>query len=163
MVRLSTFVSSMAACVAVSVLATTYFARPNEQKAVTETVQRSDGQTASASRTRLVDTGMAPNLVAVSVTADWCPMCPPMVPVFTALRETHGQDVLFVVFDITDDTVRRQAEYLAATLGIEWLCSEPMRTGTIKLIDRQKQTVLASASGPNQLPAMESALSKVHP
>ena len=87
-----------------------------------------------------------------------------MEPVFAALRDAHGRDdVLFVVLDITDDTTRRQAEYLAATLGIDWLCEQPMRTGTIKLIDREKRTVLVSATGPGQQSMFESALCKALP
>ena len=79
-------------------------------------------------------------------------------------KEGHGFCCENLVHDNTpDDTTRRQAEYLAATLGIEWLCDEPMRTGTIKLIDLEKQTVLASVTSPNQLPVMESALDKVLP
>jgi len=94
----------------------------------------------------------SPRLVAVNFRADWCPACPRMAPVYDQLMKCYGdRGVLFVVFDVTNETSTKQAEYLAATLGIEWLCREPMKTGMIKLVDRQACKVLASATNPDQL------------
>ena len=89
-----------------------------------------------------------PRLVAVQIHADWCARSPEVAPIFADLLTEYGNaPVLFVTFDITDDVRRKQARLLGESLGIPQAFEEPFESGMIKLIDRERHTVLAAITG----------------
>ena len=101
----------------------------------------------------------APALVAARVHSDWCPRCPIVGPIFDRLAETYGdQPILFVTLDVTDQTKRRQAHYMASSLGIDWATNASFKTGMIKLIDRERREVLATVTSEEHVPLLERAL-----
>jgi len=159
--RWAAFAGMLAACVIVTAFVTARLVSPD---------QGAQGTVADASRqgTQEIESATGengecrtPRLVAVSTRADWCPMCPRMTPVYKKLMEDYGErSVLFVVFDMTDDAAKKQTEYLASTLGIEWLCKQKMPTGSINLVDREKGVVLASVTQPDQMDELIGSLDK---
>ena len=91
---------------------------------------------------------VTPSLVAVQIHADWCARSPEVAPIFTDLLTEYGNEpVLFVTLDITDDVRRGKAEVLAESLGVPQAFDQPFESGMIKLIDRRKETLLASITG----------------
>ena len=155
------FFGSLGVCVAATAVITAYVVSPEgeQQRPAVDAVQIDSPFFDRPKNVGRSET--APRLVAVNFRADWCPACPRMVPVYDQLMKCYGdRSVLFVVFDVTNETSTKQAEYLAATLGIEWLCREPMKTGMIKLVDRQACTVLASATNPDQLEEIMATLDR---
>ena len=68
--------------------------------------------------------------------------------------------ILFVTLDITDETRRRQARYMADNLGISAVYDDPFESGMVKLIDRQGGEVLAVLTGEEHRPKMEGALAQ---
>ena len=150
--RWTVVIGSLALCVFATALLTAYIVAPSD---MTETRVAKSTQIDSPllRKTKSATAGeSAPRLVAVNFRADWCTACPKMAPVYDRLVECYReQSVLFVVFDLTNDGTRKQSELLASSLGIDWLCGESIRTGMIKLVDRQDRRVLASATEPDEL------------
>ena len=102
-----------------------------------------------------------PDLVAVNIQADWCRRSTEIAPIFTEFAERHGSEpILFVTLDITDDTTRRQSEYLASTLGIEDVFDDPFGSGMIKVYDRSQGRFVATLTGAEQIEAMELLLAE---
>jgi len=61
-----------------------------------------------------------PEVMVVTMHADWCGTCKRLEPKLSAVRDAlHDQPVLFMKLDLTDDRTRGQAEYLAALLEID--------------------------------------------
>lgn len=158
------FFGSLGVCVAMTAVITAYVVAPGEQsqRPEVDTVQIDSPLFGRPKNVGISDA--SPRLVAVNIRADWCPACPLMAPAYDQLMKCYGdRRVLFVVFDVTNETSTKQAEYLAATLGIEWLCRKPMKTGMIKLVDRQACTVLASATKPDQMEEIMAKLDRCLP
>lgn len=150
--RWTVVIGSLVVCVFVTALLTAYIMGPSDmtEALVTKSTQIDSPRFGKTNRAPLSES--APRLVAVNFRADWCTACPKMAPVYDRLVECYReQSVLFVVFDLTDDGTRKQAELLASSLGIDWLCGDSVRTGTIKLVDRQDRRVLASATKPDEV------------
>lgn len=150
--RWTVVIGSLVVCVFVTALLTAYIMGPSDitETQVTKSTQIDSPRFGKTNRAPLSES--APRLVAVNFRADWCTACPKMAPVYDRLVECYReQSVLFVVFDLTDDGTRKQAELLASSLGIDWLCGDSVRTGTIKLVDRQDRRVLASATKPDEV------------
>ncbi len=107
---------------------------------------------------------LTPNLVAVVIQADWCARTPDVAPIFENMTAEYGnQPILFVTLDITDETGRQQARYMAANLGISSVYDDPFESGMVKLIDRQDGRVLAVLTGEEHRPRMEGALAQALP
>ena len=150
--RWTVAIGSLSLCVFATALLTAYIVAPSNmtEAPVAKSTQidspllrKTSGAAASES---------TPRLVAINFRADWCTACPKMAPVYDRLVECYReQSVLFVVFDLTDDGTRKQSQLLASSLGIDWLCGESVRTGMIKLVDRQDRRVLASVTKPDEL------------
>ena len=150
--RWTVVVGSLVICVFVTALLTAYIVAPS---VMTETQVAKSTQIDSPLLRKTNSATVSestPRLVAVNFRADWCTACPKMAPVYDRLVECYReQSVLFVVFDLTDDGTRKQAELLASSLGIDWLCGESIRTGMIQLVDRQDRRVLASVTKPDEV------------
>ncbi len=100
-----------------------------------------------------------PRLVAVCTTAEGCPRTSIIEPVYQHLAAQFGNEpVLFISLDISDENACTQARKLASSLGIDCLAAEPFQSGVIRLVDRQRNTVLASCFREDQEPQIESAI-----
>ena len=154
----------LAACVALLLVAMVLYLRQEEPapgSALRQTVT-------ARSNTVLADPAVVglrtPNLVAVKIQANWCARTPNVAPVFADMTAKYGnQPILFVTLDITDDTGRQQARYMAANLGINSVYDDPFESGMIKLIDRQDGQVLAVLTGEEHRPELEVALAQALP
>ncbi len=75
------------------------------------------------------------------------------------VRETRDLSMMFVTLDLTNDTTRRQAEYLAASLGLDKLWSAPgNRVGTIKIVHADTKAVVSTVGVSGDLPALAASL-----
>lgn len=102
-----------------------------------------------------------PEYAAVKFHADWCARCPTIGPVFNELTHKYGtHSILFVTLDITDETRRKQAEYLTHDLGMDWIWQEPIHTGVIKLVSRSDRRVLTTLTDVEKKPEMERMLAE---
>ena len=150
--RWTVAIGSLVLCVFVTALLTAYIMAPSDltEPQITKSTQIDSPLLRKTNSGAAIES--APRLVAVNFRADWCTACPKMAPVYDRLVECYReQSVLFVVFDLTNDGTRKQAELLASSLGIDWLCGESVRTGMIKLVDRQDRRVLASVTKPDEV------------
>ncbi len=101
-----------------------------------------------------------PDVVAVRMHADWCGACKQLSPMSPELlKRTAELPVLHLTFDATDNNTRRQADYLAALLGLEQLCSDQTkRVGTIVLLDAGTKQVISTVAASGNLKAIEAAV-----
>ena len=73
-------------------------------------------------------------LIAVKIHADPCGRCKKIAPVFADLQSEFSDDpVLFLTFDLTSESSRKQAEELSRAFGIEELFAKHRYTGVIVL------------------------------
>lgn len=88
----------------------------------------------------------APKIMAVYVTADWCPNCKVLGPQLQQAIENGGllqKPVLFVVLNLTDKPHIRQAIFMAQSLGFgPWLQAQGSATGYVAVIDAQTKAEL---------------------
>ena len=102
----------------------------------------------------MLDTKTAemPQLIALRYHADWCGACTKLAPTFDALKERFEEkSILFLTFDFTEPSDRKQSEYLAGVLGLgDMWRNNPNITGRILIIDRKSKqhvdTFLSSQS-----------------
>jgi len=102
----------------------------------------------------------SPELIALKFHADWCGSCRAMGPIFTDLgNKFDTKPVLFLELDHTSEPSRRQAEYLAAALGLQEVWKENGgTTGFILLIDADTREVLAKLTKDQDIKVMGSQL-----
>ncbi len=65
--------------------------------------------------------GNKPAVYGVLMYADWCGSCKALDPKIAQARKEAGldqQDILFVRWDLTNETTQHQAEMMAAVLGL---------------------------------------------
>lgn len=103
-----------------------------------------------------------PTVIAVKFHADWCGSCKAMGPVFEDLtNKFDGKPILFVTLNLTNDTTRRQAQYLAAALGLDNHWSRLNgKTGFILLVDGYRKSQLATLTGQMNIKQMGAELNK---
>lgn len=76
------------------------------------------------------------DLVAVKVNHDDCYQCKKMGNVFAEVqKDLEGKRVLFLTFDVTNSTRKRQSLLLVQALGISRVIQPDEKTGMVVLID----------------------------
>ncbi len=93
--------------------------------------------------TQLKETVEAPQIIVAKFYADWCGSCKIMQPALeTFLDATADEPVLYVHFDLTDETTRQKSAYLAHTLGLSEIYKDhAAKTGYALLVDAQTRAV----------------------
>jgi thiol-disulfide isomerase/thioredoxin len=154
----------LTAGVTLLLVATVLYLRPGEP-APNNAVQHTAMAKHTGGEVDLESTDLfTPRLVAVKIHADWCARTPEVAPIFDDMTAEYGnQPILFVTLDITDETGRQQARYMAANLGISSVYDDPFESGMVKLIDRQDEQVLAVLTSEEHRPKMEGALALAFP
>ncbi len=110
------------------------------------------------------DAPRSPQLVVVRVHADWCGVSLALEPFYSELGEKYrNQAVLFVSLDVTDEKQRREAIELASELGIELVTEKPFVPGVIKLVNRERNEILAVVSDGDEVDLVERVLVKALP
>ena len=88
----------------------------------------------------------APKIMAVYVTADWCPNCKILGPNLQQAIENGGllkHPILFVTLNLTDKPHIRQAIFMAQSLGFgPWLQQQGSATGYMAVIDAKTKAEL---------------------
>jgi thiol-disulfide isomerase/thioredoxin len=102
----------------------------------------------------------APALVVAKFHADWCSACRAMGDVATDLANKHdGQPILFVTFDLTNETTRRQSEMRAAAMGLSALYDANRdKTGFLVLVNAQSKTEVTKLTREQTLKDMSGAI-----
>ncbi len=81
--------------------------------------------------------------VIVDIYAEWCPACRNIAPTVSQLQETYGDDVHFVVLDVTDRATTTEAEALAAQLGLsEFFEANKSQTGSLTIVEPETGAIL---------------------
>jgi len=105
-----------------------------------------------------------PRYVAVKFQVDGCPMSEAVEAKFTENEERFGKrEVLFCRLNITNTTRQQQSRFLAETLGIDCVLGGPCRSGTLMLVDRERDELLAVAKDTSEVATWESALARAVP
>ncbi len=74
-------------------------------------------------------------LYVVKIHADWCPRCRHMGDVLERVAREYGNDIRFVVLDVTDRKSTAQAQKTAEALGIsDWFREYKTVTSMVALI-----------------------------
>lgn len=120
------------------------------------------GPAALAEQTSARAEAESPAVIAVKFHADWCGYCKAMGPIFTDLENKFdGKPVLFVTLDLTNQSTKRRAEYLAATLGLGSLWVENNgSTGTVRLVDFNTRSTVATLTSSDDIKAMGAAIDR---
>ena len=94
-----------------------------------------------------------PDLIAVRYHADWCTPCKTLSPNFAKVQKTlHDDSILFVTLDFTNDQSKKQAEFLAASLGLsEMWKTNAKKTGQVMVLNSKKMQIIATLTS-NQSP-----------
>lgn len=103
-----------------------------------------------------------PRLVLAQVSAEWCPRSPTVRPIFDDLARRHGNEsIVLVTFDVTDPARRRQAAYVARSLGILEIMGHKWEPGMIQLVDTQRGAIIESLRTAEDVKRIESALAAI--
>ncbi|MEM7249363.1 MAG: thioredoxin family protein [Acidobacteriota bacterium] len=104
----------------------------------------------------------SPELLAVKFHADWCGSCKRMGTLFTDLENKHdGKPVLFVELDLTNQTTRHRARYLAGALGLDRAWREHgSKSGFVLLVDGKTRQPLRKLTSDQSVKQMSAAISE---
>ena len=86
----------------------------------------------------------SPKVIAVKFHADWCGSCKKIGPIVHDLsNKMDTAPVLFVTLDMTTQSSRRQAEFMASALGIGDLWAQyGGKTGMVLLFDAESRQIV---------------------
>ena len=101
-------------------------------------------------------------VVAVRLYADWCKPSHVMQPRCSELKTTFAaDDVLFIDVDITNQSTRKQGEYLMCALGLEAIWNERGGiSGEMLIVDPKRKVVVATLTQNHDMPSMTAALNE---
>lgn len=104
----------------------------------------------------------APDIIAVRVRHDMCPLCKGLDPKFPEIiRNVNDESVLFVTLDLTDETTQQQAALTVGALGIESVWTGDLANlGTVTFVDGKSKRILSSVQTVDAK-KIEAALRKV--
>ena len=91
---------------------------------------------------------LAPRLqgkpVVVDIYASWCPACQNIAPTLEELKTQYGDDIHFIVLDVSDRAKTSQSETLATELGLsDFFAANRSQTGMVAIIDPATGNILA--------------------
>ncbi len=88
----------------------------------------------------------APDIIAVRVRHDMCPLCKGLDPKFPEIiRNANDESVLFVTLDLTDETTQRQAALTVGALGIESVWTGDLSNlGSVTFVDGKSKRIISS-------------------
>ncbi|WP_017302911.1 thioredoxin domain-containing protein [Spirulina subsalsa] len=106
---------------------------------------------------------LAPQLqgkpVVVDIYASWCPACRNIAPTLSQLKEQYGEQVHFIVFDVSDQTKAKASEAKAKELGLgSFFAAHKSQTGMVAIIDPATGDILAKHRNNTSLSAYTSVL-----
>ncbi|MCW6037649.1 redoxin domain-containing protein [Spirulina subsalsa FACHB-351] len=106
---------------------------------------------------------LAPQLqgkpVVVDIYASWCPACRNIAPTLSQLKEQYGEQVHFIVFDVSDQTKAKASEAKAKELGLgSFFAAHKSQTGMVAIIDPATGDILAQHRNNTNLSAYTSVL-----
>ncbi len=85
-----------------------------------------------------------PNIIAVRVRHDMCPICKGLDPEFPKIIEKNKDSVLWVTLDLSTETSQKQAALLVAALGLESVWTGDMsKMGSLTYVDGKTKEVLS--------------------
>ncbi len=103
-----------------------------------------------------------PRLVLAQVSAEWCPRSPAVRPIFDDLARRHANEsIVLVTFDVTDPARRRQAAYVARSLGVLEIMGHKWEPGMVQLVDTQRGEIIESLRTADDIERIESALAAI--
>ncbi|MCH7993833.1 MAG: hypothetical protein IIB57_05235 [Planctomycetes bacterium] len=88
----------------------------------------------------------APDIIAVRVRHDMCPLCKELDPKFPEIiRNANDESVLFVTLDLTDQTTQQQAALTVGALGIESVWTGDLsKLGSVTFVDGKSKRIISS-------------------
>ena len=88
----------------------------------------------------------APDIIAVRVRHDMCPLCKELDPKFPKIiRNANDESVLFVTLDLTDETTQQQAALTVGALGIEGVWTGDLsKLGSVTFVDGKTKRIISS-------------------
>ena len=91
---------------------------------------------------------LAPRLqgkpVVVDIYASWCAACQNIAPTLGELKTQYGDDIHFIVLDVSDRAKTSQSETLATELGLsDFFAANRSQTGMVAIIDPATGNILA--------------------
>lgn len=87
----------------------------------------------------------APDIIAVRIRHDACPLCRRLDPRFPdIIREFADASVLFVTLDMTDESSQTQAALLTGALGLEGVWTGDLsKLGSVTIMDGKNKQIIA--------------------
>ncbi len=88
----------------------------------------------------------APDIIAVRVRHDMCPLCKGLDPKFPGIiRNANDESVLFVTLDLTDETTQQQAALTVGALGIKCVWTGDLsKLGSVTFVDGKSKRIISS-------------------
>ena len=86
-----------------------------------------------------------PDIIAVRVRHDMCPLCKELDPKFPKIiRRANEESVLFVTLDLTDETTQQQAALTVGALGIESVWTGDLsKMGSVTFVDGKSKRIIS--------------------
>ncbi|MBO0349551.1 thioredoxin family protein [Phormidium pseudopriestleyi FRX01] len=82
--------------------------------------------------------------VVVDIYASWCPDGQNIAPTLEQLRTQYGDDIHFIVLDVSDRAKTSQSETLATELGLsDFFAAHRSQTGMVAIVDPATGNILA--------------------
>ncbi len=103
-----------------------------------------------------------PQVIAVKFHADWCGSCRAMGTAFEDIaNKLDGKPALFLTFDLTNQTTRRQAELLAGAMKLNkvWSANSD-KSGFVVLVDARTRLVVDRLTSKHSVKEMASAVKR---
>ena len=86
-----------------------------------------------------------PEIIAVRVRHDLCPLCGELDPKFPEfVRQANDESVLFVTLDLSSETTQKQAALLVGALALQRVWTGDLsKTGSVTFLDGKSKRILS--------------------